>query len=254
MGDRCSSLSFLMDTGSLDYQRDKHNTLSPFETEEILILNYFQLPSSHTLVTWDREDDDGVENYLGKLYGMKRNFWLDPFFYFLHVLTTPFYRGYGRNLARQEEREVGSNASHTTICSHASALHKGFNADGEKFQSETSRDAEVRPPKFQQLGEGPSGPLGILQGVSEKGKVNGPHVPMTWVFRPSLCNDISFNAIEFTMRQLSLSETFSEDYQPLLNKSSSYLTNFQEVHMLRCLMVGRPQWENTLNPSENCSL
>lgn len=43
--------------------------------------------NSRTLITMDREDDDGIEKYLGKLYGMKRTFNIDLFFTILYVFN-----------------------------------------------------------------------------------------------------------------------------------------------------------------------
>lgn len=48
--------------------------------------------SSCTLIIIDREDDDEVYKYLGKLYGMKGNLRIDLFLIVLYVLTFSFAR------------------------------------------------------------------------------------------------------------------------------------------------------------------
>lgn len=54
--------------------------------------------SSRILITIDQEDGGGVEKYLGKLYGIKGTFLLDPFLNVLYILTFLFCRGYVYNL------------------------------------------------------------------------------------------------------------------------------------------------------------
>lgn len=79
--------------------------------------------NSRTLVTMDREDDDGVEKCLGKLYGMKRTFKFDLFFLlFCMFLTLLLCRGYVHDLTWGDERVFNLDASLTTTNVHSPTL------------------------------------------------------------------------------------------------------------------------------------
>lgn len=54
------------------------------------MLSCFQFMSSCTLINLDREDDNGIEKYMCKLYGMKGIHLLDLLLVDLYVLTSRF--------------------------------------------------------------------------------------------------------------------------------------------------------------------
>lgn len=58
-GERKPFFSSIMDIGSLNYQRARHYALSPLEKKSIRILKCFHYRDTHTLITWDPEDENG---------------------------------------------------------------------------------------------------------------------------------------------------------------------------------------------------
>lgn len=78
--------------------------------------------SSFTLITLNREDDGGIEKYLGKIYRMKEILLLDLFLNGLYILTSSFCRGYVQNIARWEEMALSSYVGWTTTHNHLFGL------------------------------------------------------------------------------------------------------------------------------------
>ena len=105
--------------------------------------------------------------------------------------------------------------------------------------AKTSSAADACLPKIPWWEERSFGLSGSYEVVEWEDKVGDEYVPL----EPSLWNNHSFNAMEFSYLHFSFLKNFPSDYQLLIDMSFTKLSDLLEVQFLRFLLVEKAQRE-----------